>query len=99
MKNCLKSSLSSKAAGASLNVLTFHLMSPVGHLIQVHGFYRFNSEPLLSPLYQMVSWELNLKEEFCSKFPLFSKCLLALGNASLKLSSSPQSSHRISHHV
>lgn len=46
MKNCLKSSLSSKAAGASLNVLTFHLMSPVGHRIQVHGFYRFNSEPL-----------------------------------------------------
>ena len=46
MKNCLKSSLSSKAAGARVNMLTFQLMSPVGDCIQVHGFCSFNSEPL-----------------------------------------------------
>lgn len=64
MKNCLKSSLSSKAAGASLNVLTFHLMS-CGSPHPGSWLHRFNSEPpTVTLLYQMVSWELNLKEEF-----------------------------------
>lgn len=46
MKNCLKSSLPSKAGGASLNMLTSCLTSHVGGRIQVRDFCSSNSEAL-----------------------------------------------------
>lgn len=71
MKNCLKSSLSSKAPGARVNVLTFHLMSPVGDCIQVHCFCSFNSKPLAVTLVSDGQLGAKSREKFAPSFPSF----------------------------